>query len=181
MQLRNDGQLRCFKEFITDRSGVRQLVRDRVIPYINTELDGYEIVSIGDPSGRTPKDTDMLSCEDILKEEGLETFSAKTNDIEKRKEAVRNFLIKLVGNGEPAFLLSRSQCPTLRKAFLGKYCYKRMRVVGDDKWHEKPDKSHPWSDIMDDLQYGACEFGGEGLRFAQSTIDFRKFINTEKF
>jgi len=181
MQISDAGQLRCFKEFVTERSGVRQLARDMVMPYIRAELEGYEVISIGDPSGKTPKDTDELSCQDILKQEGLETNQAKTNVINQRLESIRFFLTKLVGNGEPGLIISRKDCPTLRKSFIGKYCYKRLRVIGDEKYHEIPDKSHPWSDIMDCAQYGACEFGGEGLRFTQSTTDYSDFMNTEKF
>ncbi len=180
-QQKENGQLRAFKEFTTDRSGIRRLLRDVVIPYIETNLEGYEVIGIGDPSGATPKDTDEFSCEDIAKEEGLEINSAKTNVIEPRLEAVRSYLIKLVGDGEPGFILSRTGCPDLRKGFMGKYCLLRMRVRGDEKYHEKPDKSHPWSDVQDGLQYVACEFGGNGLRFRKPDIDYSMFNNPERF
>jgi hypothetical protein len=41
----------------------------------------------------------------------------------------------------------------LRKGFMGKYCYKRIQVIGDEKYRDVPDKTHPFSDIQDCLQY----------------------------
>jgi len=181
MQLSKRGQLRVFKEFVTERSGVRQLARTIVIPYLKREFEGMTIHSIGDPSGTTASQTDELSCCDILSEEGLDTEKAKTNDLEPRLESVRFFLNTLI-EGQAALLISREGCPTLRKSFLGQYCYKRVRVVGDEKYKETPDKSHPWSDVMDCLQYGACEFSGEGIRFKKrSNVDYSQFMNTERF
>ena len=62
-------------------------------------------------------------------------------------------------DGEAGLLLSPS-CKMLRKGFSGGYAYKRVRVTGDERYHDKPDKnaySHP----HDALQYLLCG-GGEG-------------------
>ena len=54
--------------------------------------------------------------------------------------------------GQPAFRIHR-RCKNLRKALGGAWHYKRMQVTGEDRFHEKPDKNHPYSDCGDALGY----------------------------
>ena len=61
-------------------------------------------------------------------------------------------------DGEPGLLLS-PHCKMLRKGFSGGYHYRRVRVVGDERYHDKPDKnafSHP-HDALQYLLSGAGE------------------------
>ncbi len=88
------------------------------------------------------------------------TFPCKadpTNEPTIRREAVAGCLNRLV-DGEPGLLLS-PHCKMLRKGFSGGYHYKRVRVVGDERYHDKPDKnafSHP-HDALQYLLSGAGE------------------------
>lgn len=176
-----EGQYRLIKEFVTERSSVLSLVEDRVQPFLDANLDGYELQCIGDPSGKAAKETDGLSCEEIIAGCGLPITSAKTNDLQPRLDAVKYFLNRLT-EGQAAFILSRDGCPTLREAFLREYCYRTIKVVGEEKTHDVPNKTHPWSDIMDCCEYGACEFSGSGSRFFnKQKFDYSIFINTERF
>jgi hypothetical protein len=61
-------------------------------------------------------------------------------------------------DGKPGLLLSPA-CKVLRKGFAGGYHYRRVKVTGDERYHDMPDKnafSHP----HDALQY-ALSGGGE--------------------
>lgn len=168
MQFTPDGQMRCFKEFCTDCSSVKSLATNIVKPYLDTTLNGMEWFSVGDPSGKAKGQNYGVSTFAVLEDAGIDSEEAKTNDIQPRIEAVRAFLNKMVGSpAQPGILISRSGCPTLRKSMAGKYCYKRIRIVGDEKYRDLPDKSHPWSDIADALEYGALEFMGDGLRISK--------------
>ena len=158
MQFRDDGQLRCIKEFTTERMFIRELARDVVKPFIDMNYGGCPVISVGDPSGDAGGGASeaAISAMEILKEEGIDTQQARTNVLLPRLESVKYFLTRLI-SGEPAFLLSRAHCPILRKSMNGYYYYKRMRVIGDESYRDVPNKNHPFSDIADCLQYGAME------------------------
>ena len=149
-------QVRIIKEFCTEKSGLRQLVEKTVLPYLAENFNGYMIDSVGDPSGISGQDTDGMSCITLLHKLGLSTHVAKTNDIVKRVEAVNFFLNRI--DVQPCFILSRQGCPRLRKAFLGKYGYKKIKVLGEDNPKNVPEKLHPYSDVMDCLQYICLDY-----------------------
>jgi len=155
-QLTRNGQLRVLKEFCTSYLFVRELAENAVYPYLNSEFRGWTYMSIGDPSDR-PSDSTYQSCLQTLQESGIYTTKAVTNNIVARIDAVSQFLNKLI-NGEPAIIISKEGCPNLRKGFLGKYNYKRLRVLGEKRFKDVPDKTHPYSDIQDCLQYICLEF-----------------------
>ena len=54
-------------------------------------------------------------------------------------------------DGEPGLLISPN-CTMLRKAMGGGYCYKRVQVAGDERFHDKPDKNQ-YSHVADAAQY----------------------------
>ena len=48
-------------------------------------------------------------------------------------------------DGQPGFLISPA-CKVTRKGMAGSYCFKRVQVSGDDRYHDSPNKnkySHP--------------------------------------
>lgn len=171
-QLTKGGQIRVLKEFCTDYLSVRELADNIVVPYINSVYKGYNYSSVGDPSDR-PSDSTKQSCIQILNECGIHTSKAVTNDIIPRIDAVKQYLSKLT-DGNPAIIISKDNCPVLRKGFLGKYNYKRLRVIGETKFTESPDKTHPYSDIQDCLQYICLEFYYKTKQNVTLSKDFYK-------
>lgn len=149
-----DGRLYAIKEFVTDRSGIRQLAEDVVIPYLNRYFADFEIEeSIGDPASlKKGSEVDLINPADILSDVGIDTIAAPTNEISSRITAIKWFLNRLI-EGKGAFVLSEKGCPILKKAFLQKYYFKRMRQVGTNEVAEQPIKLHPFSDIIDCLEY----------------------------
>jgi hypothetical protein len=137
-------KLYIIKEFVTERMYPDELI-GIVSEWLNSRYIGKPIISVCDPSG-----SELYLAE--LNKRGLPTFKAHTNDIEPRISSVNYFLNRLDG-GSPSFVLDRAECPTLRKGFIGKYCYQRVRIVGEERFRDMPDKSHPISDVQDALQY----------------------------
>lgn len=181
MQFRDDGQLRCIKEFTTERMGIREFARSVVIPYINANFEGYTFDSKGDPAGDAGSNISEVaeSAMEILKEEGLPTDRALTNVLLPRLEAVKYYLNTLM-KGEPAIVISRKECPQLRKALSGHYCYKRMRVIGEERYRDVPNKTHPFSDIVDCLQYGALD-GHYNKKMLEREFDISKYSSVSKY
>lgn len=159
-QLTSTGQLRITDELYSESMDVRRFARDVVKPYLSQHYAGYYVAfSTGDPSGNNRGEGEGHSAIGILNDDyideedylvaplelGFRTVPAPTNDITKRLDAVKSFLIKLVDNGQPGYLLDR-RCKILRKGKMGKYEYKRIQGKGEFKYHEKPNKnlfSHP--------------------------------------
>jgi hypothetical protein len=55
--------------------------------------------------------------------------------------------------GQPAFILSPN-CKTLRKGFISEYKWRKIQVVGEDRYSDKPNKNI-FSHIQDAAQYAA--------------------------
>ncbi len=81
---------------------------------------------------------------------------ARTNDFNLRREAVAQPLMRII-QGRPGLAIS-PKCRQLRKGMGGKYCYRRVQIVGDDRYHDKPDKGM-YSHVCEALQYVMLEFG----------------------
>lgn len=149
-QLTSNGQLRILDEIVGNNLSVRAFARDVVKPFLVKKYLGYEVqFSVGDPSGNFRGDGEGRSSIDILNDVydpvglGFVTEGAPTNDISKRLDSVKSFMLKMV-DGKPGYILDQD-CSWLRKGKMGGYCYRRMNVSGE-RYADKPDKndySHP--------------------------------------
>lgn len=154
------GQIRCIKEFVTHDLGIRELFERFVEPYLRKlnkgrlEVNSIKFVVIRDPAGRKAE-------VEVLEEIGFRSEAALTNDLLPRLDAVKWYLGKIV-EGQPAVLVDRQGCPTLREGFLGGYNYKKISVLSDEKFRDEPDKNF-FSHIHDCLQYGALHARGVEL------------------
>lgn len=152
------GQWRVIDELVTEDMGVV-----RFSELLSARLDAWygdvgAVEAWGDPAGNARATTDERTCFEIIrKHTNIPCKAAPTNEPTIRREAVAGALNRLV-DGEPGFLLSPA-CKVLRKGFAGGYHYRRVRVVGDERFHDKPDKnafSHP-HDALQYLLSGAGE------------------------
>ena len=75
-----------------------------------------------------------------------------------RREALAEPLSRMI-DGEPGMLIDPG-CKTIRKGLSSKFIYKRIQIVGDEKFHDKPDKNF-WSHICEALEH-AMVGAGEG-------------------
>jgi len=132
--------------------GIRQFARDIVKPYLALNFPKHSIQAVGDPAGVARKDTDEKTCFMELAEEGIAAVPASTNAFVGRREAVAKYLTKLI-DGKPGLLVDPS-CEMVRRGFNGRYQYKRLQVVGEDRYRDVPDKND-YSHLHDALQYAA--------------------------
>jgi hypothetical protein len=105
----------------------------------------------GDPAGDSDSQVDERTCFEVVQAQGLEIDPAPTNDPVRRTEAVRGRLSTLTFNGQPGLIID-PRCKVLRKGFMGGYCRQRVKVSGDDRFHDKPMKNS-FSHVHDGLQY----------------------------
>jgi hypothetical protein len=156
-QLSPKGEMLVLDEIVSEEMGIQRCIRDLVIPKLKNEYGELKVAGVGDPAGSQRSQTTEQTCFQILQENGLEVESAYTNEFAARREAVSYYLTRMV-EGRPAFIIS-PRCTLLRKGFLGRYSYRKMRVSGTERFSDKPNKdlySHP----HDALQYVALFFRG---------------------
>lgn len=140
-----NGQLRILDELVATRLGLENFINDAINPLIAKKYSNHKIEYVGDPSGSSAKDTDERSCFSIMHTHNMPVIPASSNAIEPRLGAVRHFLTRMCGKGEPAFLLDPS-CKVLKNGFINGYQFVRVQVAGEARFREKPDKnsySHP--------------------------------------
>jgi hypothetical protein len=87
-----------------------------------------------------------------LAEEGIACVPASTNSFVGRREAVAKYLTRMV-DGQPCLIVDPS-CDMIRRGFNGRYQFKRLQVVGEEKYRDVPDKND-FSHLHDALQYAA--------------------------
>jgi hypothetical protein len=82
-----------------------------------------------------------------------------SNELGMRLDAVKT---ELRGYHEPnsELIICPEKCPYLLEGFDGKYRFKRRKETASTEFEEEPEKTHPWSDIMDGLQYLILGFRG---------------------
>jgi hypothetical protein len=135
-------------ELVSERMGVKPF-GEELAQFLTQHYEGWEITVTGDPAGASA-DYDERTAFDVLKGAKLDAEPASTNDPTVRIEAVAGPMRRLV-DGEPGFIV-HPECVTYRKGLSGKYCFKRVQVVGDERYHDKPDKNR-WSHVCEAGQY----------------------------
>jgi hypothetical protein len=151
------GQIRAIKEFVCENETVESLYRSVVKPFLNTYCKGLAVISTHDPANTSEGARQLKEC-------GIDSSPNRTNYIEPRLTCVSMALDRL-NKGRPFYVISRQGCPTLREAMIGEYHYRRLKVVGDEKYVDLPNKVHPYSDIADADQYATMRIcDEEGIR-----------------
>lgn len=139
--------------------GAANFIREKVKPILSTRFPGQPVIVVIDPAANTRAQTDERTVLDIIRAEGLPVRMASTNSIQARISAVDACLTRMI-DGEAGLLIDGAKCPNLIAALAGKYRYRR-KTNGDTE--DKPDKTHPWSDIADSLQYLCMHTDTTGL------------------
>lgn len=159
-QLTPKGQLRVLHEFQAHDSGIKTFAQSIILPFISKHYSQYEFATgTADPAGNARDSIyHELSCIGVLNElssfhEAFSTVGSYTNAFEPRRNAVGNFLQRLI-DGEPAMVIS-NQCKLIRRGFIGGYHYKRVAISNSgDRYKDTPDKNM-YSHLHDCLQYAA--------------------------
>jgi hypothetical protein len=157
LQVTGRGKIIILDELVSEDMGIRQFTNDIVKPVLMNKYSGFQIHSAGDPAGNIRAQTDERTCLQELLEAGIYTEPASTNDFIPRRESVAFFMTRMM-DGEPAFMLN-PRCTNLRKGFLGRYKFERLKTSGNARYKDRPVKDI-YSHIQDALQYACLKVRG---------------------
>ncbi len=155
-QVDNRARLLVLREVTGDGMGIEQFATTKLRPEMVTHYAGMSSFMIADPSGKDKGQVTEESPFDCLRRLGFTVYGAPTNDLEPRIRAVEELLMRQVDGG-PMLLIDGGNCPQLVQALKFNYRFKRKQ---NNELDDKPEKTHPWSDLADDLQYAALGVKG---------------------
>lgn len=150
-QVLPDGTAILFDEVVTEDADAKELAR-----LINDKLDrdypDFELDFLtGDPSGVARAQIDKSqSVFTIMSAENLPFQPANTNDWDVRVSAISTPLKKLIG-GRPQLRVAR-RCTYLKLGMGGRYAYRKLPSLTEEKYAEKPDKNI-YSHVCEAAQY----------------------------
>lgn len=163
----HDGQLRIFDEIITENFSADELAsaaktrKASEWPHLKW---GHGWGDPSNPRSQADKNTPIM----MLQSHNFNILKAPSNDFGLRRDAVAKRLTSLTTSGEPALVL-HPRCKILRKGCSGHYMYRRVKVSGDERFHDVPEKNM-FSHICEALQYlgmgmgdGDLLLGGDGF------------------
>lgn len=141
------GQWRYRHELVTEDTGILRF-GDELNRFMRKHYLGWPVHGIyGDPAGdqRQGGDSEERTAFQLLLSKNISAVPAPgNNDFALRSEAFAAPMKRLI-DGEPGMLI-HPDCVVTRKGLQGGYAYKRIRVVGSDRFRDMPDKnkfSHP--------------------------------------
>ena len=146
------GALHILSELFAKDMGIKQFATDIIRPHLAIHYHGYSFQACGDPAGMQRAQTDEKTCFMELAEAGIACVPAASNNFLARREAVAKYLTRLI-DGKPAFVVDPG-CDMVRRGFNGRYQYKRLQLVGEDRFRDTPDKND-YSHLQDATQYMA--------------------------
>ena len=156
---RPNGQWWLFKELVTEDIGIKQFAELVLIPYVISELLDYHVTYYGDTHGNVGSQTDKKTPGQIFEALGIRVVMPDLGTGDTiRREALAQPLSRMI-DGQPGLIVDPG-CKTIRKGLSSKFYYKRIQVVGDEKYHDKPDKNF-WSHICEAAEH-AMVGAGEG-------------------
>lgn len=144
------GGLNVLSEVTSENMGIQKFLRSKLKPHLFEHYPGMKYMVAPDPSGFYKTQLNEITPCDIVHEEGFSTAEPPTNKTGMRIEAVESVLSQS-SDTYPRLQIDRS-CVTLIQGFRGKYKWKTNRQ-GELQNTKEPDKTHPWSDVHDSLQY----------------------------
>ena len=148
-QMTPTGRLVVLHSMSESGMGALRFVRERLKPVLSQRFPGQPAIVILDPAANTRSQTDERTVLEVLKEEGFQVRTAKTNALQPRISAVDSFLTRMI-DGKGGIVFDEAYCHGIITALAGKYRY-RLKKNGDAE--DSPEKNHPWSDLADSLQY----------------------------
>ena len=162
------GQFRVLHEFIMTDTGTRTLVREIVKPFVLANYPNAQLILTGDPAGVKASDTDDRNTfQEISEAFNITATPARSNALSPRLNSVESFLKKYIGGNKFGMLIS-PDCPLIIKGFRGEYRMRRLQLVGQERYTDKPEKNLV-SHGHDALQY-ACMSVEDAITLSQGYI-----------
>lgn len=182
MQRHPRGPLLALSEVVGQDMGIErfgeQLARHLVETYPAHVAGGKLGEFYGDPAGVGKDEIFEVTVFDYLRRtHGWNVLPAPSQDPRTRQRALsgpcgRDYL------GQPGLIVSREGCPMLHKGLLGAWSFKRLQIVGESRYADKPTKndySHP----CDAACYGALGMGEMEYMAARSRGQVEVFSAVE--
>jgi len=176
LQMSSDGQVRGLEELVSKDMDAKQFTEEMLKPVLYERYgfaDGLRVVIFADPAGANPNEVDSVTQIQVVNDCGIECYpcDVPNNSFVLRRDCLQE-LLRSVRNGKPAFVLS-DRCPTLKKAFNGGYCYKKLQgsAGGEEKYAPGPDKTDFHTHIMNACEYGVWSLV-KGCRYSGGIMDF---------
>lgn len=157
-------QVIVFDELIAEDMDAKtfgRLLKQKIL----TEYPNHKLEFHGDPAGDQRAQSDKSTPFMMLHASGILAGPTWTNDPVIRIGAVGACMRRLDSVGEIGFLIG-PKAPIIRKACAGGYKYRRVKVSGDERFMDQPDKNR-YSHPADALQYMALGMG-EGTALISS-------------
>lgn len=173
-QLGFGGRVIIYDELFTLDMGPKRFVKEKLKPLLAEKYAGATVAVIIDPAGMN-RESDERSVADMIRAEGLAVKPARTNNIAPRISAVESFMTRTI-DGKAGFLVD-PRCETLIAALRSKYRYKVNQKGERD---DKPEKNHPFADLVDALQY-LCLHADGGTLFGAAMTTPRREIKPAPF
>ncbi len=151
------GGVNVLTEIVSFDMGIRQFVEYLLQPLLNKNFPQADIIYVGDPAGNQRAQTNEQTVFKELAELNIYCEPANSNNPDVRLEAVRYYLDSM-RDGKPAFQM-HPDCVMLRKGFNGGYKYRRLQVVGGDRYTDVPAKNK-YSHVHDACQYVCMWYKG---------------------
>ncbi len=142
------GRLVILREAVSNGMGIEQFANTLLRPLILHHYAGAKVFMVADPAGRQKSQVGEESPFDALKRLGFRVYAAPTNDLDPRLRAAEQVMLRRDG-----LLIDGVNCPLLVQALKSYYRYKRSKQTKE--LDDKPEKTHPWSDLGDCVQYAA--------------------------
>jgi hypothetical protein len=155
-QLDVNGRLNILREVNHLGTGIEQFCTGFLRPVLFEHYSGWMHFMVADPTGRDKGSITEESAFDVLKRLGFMVYPAPNNLIEPRLRAVEQLFMRRDG-----ILIDGAHCPNLVMALKFHYRYKRKK--SNRELEDLPEKTHPWSDLADCLQYLALGTTGNYL------------------
>jgi hypothetical protein len=150
-QVEARGRLNVLRELYASGIAMDGFVTKYLMPLLANEFADSQFLVVIDPAGCRKGEARDESPKDILTGHGFKVIPAPSNALDRRIPAVERLLLLRDG------LLIDPSCKMTIAALSGEYRYKTKKN-GD--LEDTPEKKHPWSDLMDDLQYISQIAGG---------------------
>lgn len=174
-QRRADGQERDLAELVSEHGVGPERFGRRLRELLDTPRFGpfrqIGIEAAADPAAAYGADThegEKNWIQRVAFEAQIQIRPAPTNALQPRLTAVRDTLIVI--EGQPMRLVDPVHCPMWRQALNGGYRWRKIKVVGSDRYDPEPDKG-PHSHIADAGQYKALLRGGYAKAIGRQASD----------
>lgn len=155
------GKVNLLDEVFTPRGetmGMERFLKTKLLPVLNGKYGDCAMIAIIDPAAEQRSQATEQTVFEIIKASGLRVRLAPTNKLDLRIGSMESFFARQVG-GEAGMQID-PRCINLIAALEHSYRY-AIRKSGEIE--EKPEKSHPVSDIVDSAMYITVHLNGTNL------------------